>query len=173
MPVTGKRSNPLVQPGRKRAHDRHRHRARSRAAPPGVWPCKRGASIPDDATAASSRPAPGATANFSRDSTSSNSASSVALLHSSKACVPTPLSRRRGGPPGDITPDTSVFVSSTTRTVRHAGPCGPGVPPQSPPRYLHPTSVANSRHQAVPAIRPDARQRRRVPRRAARTPRNP
>ena len=59
--------------------------------------------------------------NFSRSSTSSNSASSVALLHNSKTCLRAPSSRRRGGPPGEMIPDTSVFVSSTTRTIRRAG----------------------------------------------------
>ncbi len=61
--------------------------------------------------------------NFSRESTSNNSASSTVLLHSSNACALAPSSRRRGGPPAEITPEISVLVSRTTRTIRCAALC--------------------------------------------------
>ena len=54
--------------------------------------------------------------NFSRESTSSNSAINTTLLHRSKAWVLAPLSSWRGAPLGEITPEISVLVSSTMRT---------------------------------------------------------
>jgi hypothetical protein len=86
--------------------------------------------------------------NFSRDNTSSNSANKVALLHDSKVCALTPSSRRRGGPPGEMIPETSVFVSSTTRTIRRAARCGPGVPLESQPRSPHRRVAAGPKHRA-------------------------
>lgn len=71
--------------------------------------------------------------NFSRESTSSSSASSTVLLHISNACILAPSSSRRGGPPAEITPEISVLVSSTTRTINCVELRGSGVPPE----FLH------------------------------------